>query len=110
MDSLGLLGLETADFLCQRIFEVIDEDGSNSCNFDEFLVYMNTLIYGSPREKAIQSFKMLDVEKKGMILKKDIEAMIRGVSQLWNSLTNSKGKNNIIYCFLNFSFSCIFIS
>ncbi len=93
MDSLGLLGLETADFLCKRIFEVIDEDGNNSCNFDEFLAYMNTLIYGSPKEKAIQSFKMLDVEKKGMILKKDIEAMIRGVSQLWNSLTNSKGNN-----------------
>lgn len=95
MDSLGLLGLETAAFLCNRIFDVIDEDGNGSCNFDEFLYYMNTLIYGSRKEKAAQSFKMLDVEKTGTIRKKDIEAMVRGVSQLWNSLTGSRSTSII---------------
>lgn len=91
MDSLGLLGLETAAFLCNRIFDVIDEDGNQICNFDEFLCYMNTLIYGSSKEKAMQSFKLLDVKKCGTILKSDLEEMVRGVSQLWNSLTGSKG-------------------
>lgn len=89
-EALGLLGLEHAAFLCNRIFEVIDEDGSESCNFDEFLKYMNTLIYGNPKEKARQSFRMLDGGKTGKILYADIEAMIMGVSQLWNSLTGSK--------------------
>lgn len=90
-DSLGLLGLDQAGFLCTRIFEVIDEDGNGTANFDEFLHYMNTLIYGSPTEKALQSFKMLDVGKNSKILYEDIEMMIKGVSYLWNSLTGSKG-------------------
>ena len=40
---------------------------------------MNVLINGSIQSKAYQSFKMLDIGKKGKILYSDIEMMVHGI-------------------------------
>jgi len=85
------LGLEHAAFLCDRIFDVIDENGNGFVAFEEFLKYMHILIDGDSLQKAEQSFKMLDIGRKGKITYQDIEKMVYGMSILWNSLTGAKG-------------------
>lgn len=104
-DSLGLLGLEPGCFLADRIFNALDEDNDGVLNYDDFLSYLNILINGAEREKAALSFKIIDNEKKGKITYKDIEDMMIGISNLWNSLTDSEvlpKKEYIDYIFGNF--------
>ena len=104
-DSLGLLGLEPASFLSDRIFAVIDEDCDGVVSFDDYLKYLNTLINGCDKDKANLSFKIIDKGNKGKINYKDIENMILGISSLWNSLTDSEvvpKKEYVDYIFKTF--------
>jgi len=106
-DSLGLLGLEPASFLSDRIFAVIDEDCDGLVSFDDYLKYLNTLINGCDKDKANLSFRIIDKGNKGKILYKDIENMIMGISSLWNSLTDSEvvpKQEYIDYIFKTFDF------
>jgi len=89
--GLGLLGLEHARFLCDRIFQVIDEKQEGIVRFEDFLKYMHTLIDGSTRQKAEQSFRMLDLKRNGKLFYNDIEMIVTEMSVLWNTLTGSRG-------------------
>lgn len=104
-ESLGLLGLEPGCFLADRLFAALDENNDGFLDFDDFLKYLNTLINGFDKEKAALSFKIIDNEKKGKITYSDIENMMMGISDLWNSLTDSQvspKKEYIDYIFKNF--------
>lgn len=106
-ESLGLLGLEPASFLSDRIFTAVDEDNDGLLNFEEFLKYLNTLINGCDNDKAALSFRIIDQDKKGIITYEDLENMIIGISNLWNSLTDSQvvpKKEYIDYIFKSFDF------
>ena len=89
-DSLGLLGLEPASFLSDRIFAAIDENCDKIVDFSDFLRYLNIMINGTEKEKALLSFRIIDKEKKERISYKDIEDMIIGISCLWNALTDAE--------------------
>ena len=112
-ESLGVLGLENASYLSDRIFHTIDEDSDGLVDFTEFLLknknflnfpkntkikasfeefvnYMNILIKGDENEKALLSFRILDTGHKGKIVYGDIEKMLYGICMLWNSITGSK--------------------
>lgn len=104
-ESLGLLGLEPGCFLADRIFVALDENNDGFLDYDDFLKYLNTLTNGFDKEKAALSFKIIDNEKKGKITYSDIENMMMGISDLWNSLTDSQvspKKEYIDYIFKNF--------
>jgi 1-phosphatidylinositol-4-phosphate 5-kinase len=89
-ESLGVLGLENASYLADRVFSIIDEDNDGLVSFEEFLSYMNILIKGDENEKALLSFRILDTGHKGKIVYEDIEKMLFGICLLWNSITGSK--------------------
>ena len=82
--------MDHCSFLGDRIFELINFKNTGSANFEEFLIYLNTLIYGTDYDKAFQSFKILDTNNKGKITYSDIEKMINGITSMWNIITNSK--------------------
>ena len=86
----GILGLDNASYLADRIFSCLCKKGSNTAGFNDFIRYMNILLNGSDRERAQQSFDIFDLNGKGYLQKEDFENMIHGVSTLWNSLTGSK--------------------
>ncbi len=90
-----MLGLEHARFLCDRIYDVIDENQTNEVNFDDFIKYMHTLIDGSVKQKAEQSFRMLDINRNGQLSFQDIAQVVQETSLLWNYLTGSRG--NILF-------------
>lgn len=89
-NSLGVLGLEYASFIADRIFDIIDENHDGNVEFDEFVAYMSTLIYGTNEEKAHQSFKIIDQENTGYIEYKDVERMVYGITNLWNFLNGTR--------------------
>ena len=51
-ESLGLLGLEHATFLSDRLFNVIDNTGDGYIDFDKFVQYLATVLNGTDYEKA----------------------------------------------------------
>lgn len=89
-ESLGVLGLENASYLADRVFTIIDDDNDGYVSFEEFLNYMNILIKGDENEKALLSFRILDTGHKSKIVYEDIEKMLFGICLLWNSITGSK--------------------
>jgi len=95
--GLGLLGLEHASFLCDRIFHVIDEKQERIVSFADFLKYMHTLIDGTTKQKAEQSFRMLDIKRNGRLFYNDIENIVTEMSVLWNTLTGSRVKPTVNY-------------
>lgn len=54
------------------------------------MVFTDILTMGSIKEKAIYSFKLLDVGNKGFITEEDIRKMMSSVFEVWNIMTNSK--------------------
>jgi Ca2+-binding EF-hand superfamily protein len=92
-DGLGLLGLEYATFISDRLFNIIDCSGDGSIDFDEYLQYLAVVLNGTEVEKAAMSFRFLDIRKSGKLLYNDFEKLIYGISIFWNTITGSKGKN-----------------
>lgn len=71
-------------------------------SFQDFLKYTDILLNGDKQEKAMLSFRLIDDENKGKIIYSDIEKMIKGVTILWNILTDSQiipNKEYIDYIF-----------
>jgi len=89
-----LLGQDHVRFLCDRIFEVIDENQSGLVDFEAFLKYMHTLIDGTLKQKAEQSFRMLDLNRNHRLYYQDIGQVIQEMTLLWNYLTGSRGNVN----------------
>ena len=57
-------------------------------NFEDFLRYLNIVI--NENEKALLSFKFLDIGNKGKITKYDIEKLTYEVCILWKLLSGTK--------------------
>jgi len=51
-ESLGLLGLEHATFLSDRLFNIVDERCDKIIDFMEFMQYLAIVLNGSDNEKA----------------------------------------------------------
>ncbi|KRX00112.1 hypothetical protein PPERSA_07219 [Pseudocohnilembus persalinus] len=89
-EMLGILGTDDAPFLSDRIFYVIDQNGCDMVNLDNFMSYLDIMINGDEIAKAKLSFKFIDQGNKMYIDHSDIEKLIQGVSTLWNNLSGSK--------------------
>ncbi len=59
--------------------------------------YYSVLIFGSPEDKALCSFRVLDIFQQGFITIKDIKRMIEGMTRMWNSFTGSRVQTNQDY-------------
>lgn len=57
---MGIIGIESLSFLCDRMFNVMDKDNDGYITLDQYLNYIDVLLYGSEEEKLRQSFELLD--------------------------------------------------
>ena len=57
--NMGLLGLDSTCLIADRIFTVMNKSNNGTVKLDEYLEYMDILLYGIPDEKSEQSFKLI---------------------------------------------------
>jgi len=57
---MGILGLESAFYLSDRIFYVIDTKNDDKIDFEEYLDYLNCLMNGNEKQKIELSFRLID--------------------------------------------------
>jgi Ca2+-binding EF-hand superfamily protein len=50
-DSLGLIGMQSLSFLADRMFQVMDTDKNGWISLEEYLTYIDTMMYGEEKEK-----------------------------------------------------------
>ncbi|EAR82895.1 phosphatidylinositol 4-phosphate 5-kinase (macronuclear) [Tetrahymena thermophila SB210] len=85
--SLGILGMDNACFLADRIFDLIDSDKNEWISFMDFLKYLDVIMNRDDIKKAQMSFQFIDRENKGRILYEDIQYLIQKVALFWKELT-----------------------
>ena len=49
--SLGLIGTDSLSFMADRMFAVMDQDRDGQITLDEYLCYIDVMIYGTEQEK-----------------------------------------------------------
>lgn len=87
-DSMGILGLDSVQFLSDRIFNIM-ADSSGKIYFQNFIIYLNTIMNGEEKDKIMMSFRMIDEKNKGYFMKADLASMIRSIVTSWAALTQS---------------------
>jgi Ca2+-binding EF-hand superfamily protein len=83
---MGLLGLETTCLISDRIFSVMCKRRSY-VTLGSYLEYMDILLYGSPEEKAEQSFKLITNSDSDGITYEDFVEWLVSMWKMYNSLT-----------------------
>ena len=101
---MGILGMDSAYFLSDRIFALLDEDGDGtvfSClifyflnpskvNFEEFIKYLDLLINGDQNEKNQWTFKLIDIKKRSFFDFGDFQALINLMVGTWLFMTGNQ--------------------
>jgi Ca2+-binding EF-hand superfamily protein len=55
-DSLGLIGMQSLSFLADRMFHVMDKDNKGYICLEEYLTYIDVMMFGNEEEKLRQSY------------------------------------------------------
>ena len=50
-ESLGIIGIESLSFMCDRMFKIMDKDKDGFILLQEYLNYLDIMLYGSDEEK-----------------------------------------------------------
>jgi Ca2+-binding EF-hand superfamily protein len=82
--GLGLLGREES-FL-SRIFYILDQDEDGSLTFEDYMLYLDTIMNGTETQKARFSWMLL-TQGKGQLEFEDLVDVFQEISVVWNALT-----------------------
>lgn len=55
-DSLGIIGMESLSFLCDRMFDSMDKEKCGFIKLEDYLQYIDIMMHGTEEEKLLQSF------------------------------------------------------
>jgi Ca2+-binding EF-hand superfamily protein len=94
---MGILGLNMAVPFSDRLFNSFDLDNDGlvpphafpQINFADFVEYMDILRNGSFRSKSYLSFRMIDLQRSGIIRKKDFVGFLGDLLRAWATITNA---------------------
>lgn len=105
-ENMGILGLDTAFLLSERVFQLMDEDQDGmvfiyiftiftkfrhlKISLADFINYMNVLLNGTIEMKNELSFKMIDYKRKGFFVKADLKELIESTITVWTHLTGNQ--------------------
>lgn len=102
-ESLGLIGTDSLSFMADRMFSVMDTNNDGCITLDEYLCYIDIMLYGSEEEKRKQSFCLLDKRGEGNITYDDFKSIVQSFAQMWSAALGTPGKfiihinsNNVI--------------
>ncbi|KAL4446054.1 hypothetical protein ABPG74_011046 [Tetrahymena malaccensis] len=87
-DCMGILGLENVQFLSDRIFSIM-ADPNGHIYFQNFIIYLNTIMNGDENEKMRMSFRLIDDKNKGYFIKEDLSMMIKSIVNSWAAITQT---------------------
>ncbi|EDK31269.2 phosphatidylinositol 4-phosphate 5-kinase (macronuclear) [Tetrahymena thermophila SB210] len=87
-DCMGILGLENVQFLSDRIFNIM-ADPNGHIYFQNFIIYLNTIMNGDENEKMKMSFRLIDDKNKGYFIKEDLQMMIKSIVNSWAAITQT---------------------
>ena len=91
-DSLGLIGMQSLSFLADRMFSVMDKDKNGYISLDEYLSYIDVMMYGSDDEKHRQSFQLLDMSGGGSVSFEDFNRIVHQFAKMWSAATGTPSK------------------
>ena len=75
-ESLGLIGTDSLSFMADRMFAVMDNNNDGCITLDEYLCYIDIMLYGTEEEKRKQSFGLLDKRGEGKITFEDFKSIV----------------------------------
>jgi len=103
---MGLLGIDSALFLSDRIFHMLDNNNDNlvaflffklfnkpftkKVDFEEFMKYLDVLLNGSTQEKNEWTFKLIDLDKKTFFNFDDFRSFFESLVHVWVCMTGNQ--------------------
>lgn len=63
----------------------MDKDNDGFITLDQYLNYIDTLLYGSEEEKLKQSFELLDEQGQGKITYVEFKNIVSSFAQMWSA-------------------------
>lgn len=75
------------DLFVKRVYKLIDEDQSDSIEWNEFLTVMSALEKGNRKSQISFFFKIYDLDEDGVISRQDLSQMFLSSSMLGNDET-----------------------
>lgn len=100
-ESLGIIGIESLSFMCDRMFKIMDKDKDGyvhtyysllQITLSEYLNYIDVLLYGNEDEKLKQSFELLDEESKGKVFFNEFRKIVSSFAQMWSAALGQPSK------------------
>jgi Ca2+-binding EF-hand superfamily protein len=79
------------------MFQVMDEDNNGYISLDEYLSYIDIMIYGTEEEKLMQSFQLLDLRQKGEIDFDDFNKIVHSFAKMWSAAIGTPTPINLEY-------------
>lgn len=96
-ESLGLIGMQSLCFLADRMFESMDTQKRGYICLDEYLCYIDVLMYGTDYEKVKQSFELIDLTGQGKLTFSDFKKVVDSFAQMWSAATGQPTPINLSY-------------
>lgn len=63
----------------------MDKDNDGFITLDQYLNYIDTLLYGTEEEKLKQSFELLDEQGQGKITYVEFKNIVSSFAQMWSA-------------------------
>lgn len=70
----------------------MDRDNKGYISLDEYLCYIDIMMYGSEDEKLVQSFQLLDLRQKGEITFEDFNKIVHSFAKMWSAAIGTPSK------------------
>ena len=96
-ESLGLIGTDSLSFMADRMFAVMDQNHDGQIMLDEYLCYIDVMLYGTEEEKRKQSFGLLDKRGEGNITFDDFKSIVQSFAQMWSAALGQPVPLNLKY-------------
>jgi Ca2+-binding EF-hand superfamily protein len=74
------------------MFHVMDKDLKGYISLNEYLYYIDIMMYGSEDEKLVQSFQLLDLRGNGEITFEDFNKIVHSFAKMWSAAIGTPSK------------------
>ncbi|OMJ67959.1 hypothetical protein SteCoe_34100 [Stentor coeruleus] len=85
--NMSLMEFKVLSSIAEKIFDVMNKSKTGIVTLEEYLSYMDTMIYGTEEEKAIQSFSLIAGPESRGITYHDFKGWVISVWKIKNNLT-----------------------
>jgi Ca2+-binding EF-hand superfamily protein len=74
------------------MFHVMDHDKKGHISLEEYLTYIDVMMFGDEAEKLQQSYKLLDERGKGEIHYEDFNKIVHSFAKMWSAALGTPSK------------------